>query len=48
MSSGGVRSSSLSTEEGNTIEALRLATHKARHYLYAVLAAAIFLISIIG
>ena len=38
MSSGGFRSRSLSTEAEPTIEVLRLATHKPRHYLYAVLA----------
>jgi len=37
MSSGGVRSKSLSTEAETTIEVLRLTTHKPRHYLYAVL-----------
>ena len=37
MSSGGFRSESLSTEAENTIKVLRLATHKPRHYLYAVL-----------
>ncbi len=39
MSSGGIRSSSLSTETETTIEVLPLATYKPRHYLYAVLAA---------
>jgi len=39
MSSGGFRSESLSTEAETTIEVLRLATHKLRHYLYAVLPA---------
>ncbi len=38
MSSGGFRSKSLSTEAETTIEVLPLATHKPRHYLYAVLA----------
>jgi len=42
MSIGGVRSDSLSTEAETTIEVLRLATYKARHYLYAMLAAVIF------
>ena len=37
MRSGGFRSESLSTEGEATLEALRLATHKPRHYLYAVL-----------
>jgi len=37
MSSGGFQSTSLSTETEITIEALPLATHKPRHYLYAVL-----------
>jgi len=37
MSSGGFRSESLSTEAETTIELLHLATHKPRHYLYAVL-----------
>jgi len=43
MSSGGFRSESLSTEAEITIEVLRLATHKPRHYLYAVLAAGVFI-----
>jgi len=38
MSSGGFRSESLSTEAETTIEVLSLATHKPRHYLYAMLA----------
>ena len=38
MSSGGFRSESLSTEAETTIGVLHLATHKTRHYLYAVLA----------
>jgi hypothetical protein len=38
MSSGGFRSDSLSTEAETKIGVLRLATHKPRHYLYAVLA----------
>lgn len=42
MSIGGVRSESLSTELETIIELLRLATHKARHYLYAVLAVVYF------
>jgi len=37
MSSGGFRSELLSTEAKTTLEVLRLATHKPRHYLYAVL-----------
>lgn len=37
MSSGGFRSESLSTETETKIEVLHLATHKTRHYLYAVL-----------
>jgi hypothetical protein len=37
MSSGGFRSELLSTEAGTKIEVLPLATHKPRHYLYAVL-----------
>jgi hypothetical protein len=37
MSNGGFRSESLSTEAEITIEILPLATHKPRHYLYAVL-----------
>ena len=41
MSSGGFRSESLSIEVETTIEVLRLATHKPRHYLYAVLAVAV-------
>jgi len=42
MSSGGFRSSSLSTEAEIAIELLPLATHKPRHYLYAVLAEVFF------
>ena len=37
MSIGGLRSDSLSTEAETTIEVLRLAIHKPRHYLYAML-----------
>jgi hypothetical protein len=37
MSIGGIRSGSLSTEAETTIELLRLATYKSRHYLYAML-----------
>lgn len=44
MSSGGFRSKSLSTEAVTKIEVLRLATHKPRHYLYAVLGAALIVI----
>jgi hypothetical protein len=42
MSSGGFRSKSLSTEAEIIIEVLPLATHKPRHYLYAVLPAVLF------
>src|SRR4030043_583984 len=38
MGSGGFRSCLLSTEAETTIEVLPLATHKHRHYLYAMLA----------
>jgi len=44
MSSGGFRSKPLSNEAETPIEILPLATHKHRHYLYAVLAAGIIII----
>jgi hypothetical protein len=47
MSIGGVRSDLLSTEAETTIEILRLATYKARHYLYAVLCPVVFIICFI-
>ena len=46
MSSGGFRNELFSTEAKTTIEVLRLATHKHRHYLYAALATVIFLFHI--
>jgi hypothetical protein len=42
MSTGGFRSKSLSTEVETTIELLKLATHKPRHYLYAVVSRCIY------
>jgi hypothetical protein len=46
MSSGGFRSVSLSTNVEITIEVLPLATHKSRHYLYAVLYAVVYYLSV--
>ena len=48
MSSGGLRSKSLSTEAETAMELLPLATHNSRHYLYAVLAATHFISSCSG
>ena len=42
MSSGGYRTTFLSTEAETTIEVLHLATHKPRHYLYAMLAHVVY------
>jgi hypothetical protein len=42
MGSGGFRCGPLSTETETTIDVLHLATHKPRHYLYAMLCTVVY------